>query len=101
MAEILCSKSGSRVFLVLRFAFPLDTVLIWRPDLRLRPSSLKETPTNSDSLLLGLEEATWRQTKSTLLEPQCFSDSFIYLHLSFKRWPGIPFRKLLNPHRWS
>jgi hypothetical protein len=74
MAQILFFDSGSRVFLMLKFAFLLDTVLIWRPMLRLRLSSQKETPTNSDCFKLGPAEATWASKITQQTEPQCFND---------------------------
>jgi hypothetical protein len=59
MAEILCFESDSGVFLVLKFAFLLDIVLIRRPGLRLLQFPQTYTPTKSDCFEPGLEEATW------------------------------------------
>jgi hypothetical protein len=75
MAEILCFKGGSKVFLVLKFAFILDTVLIRKPGLRLLQFPQRETPTNSDCFEPGLAEATWSlQEKNIQPNRKCFSD---------------------------
>jgi hypothetical protein len=75
MAEILGFKGGSKVFLVLKFVFLLDIVLIWRPGLRLLQFPQTDAPTNSDCFEPGLAEATW-SLQETNIQPnrKYFSD---------------------------